>query len=203
MSKFLTYEDRLVIAQLLQENVSFGVIGNELGKDRTTIAKEIKKHSYDKKSGRPGYPYAILGNNPSTDDADAMEYFNKVRKRAGLEPQNSITYEDIRRERRLELCLEGQYWYDLVRRAYYKQQEVLNYITGQDRGTAIPVVWDADTQTLKRDEDSDETKRAIGDVDSSIFLLPYPESETVQNPLLKADPMPYAFKEDRITDLFN
>ena len=62
---------------------------------------------------------------------------------------------------------------------------------------------DADTQTLKRDEDSDETKRAIGDVDSSIFLLPYPESETVQNPLLKADPMPYAFKEDRITDLFN
>ena len=56
MSKFLTYEDRLVIAQLLQENVSFGVIGNKLGKDRTTIAKEIKKHSYDKKSGRPGYP---------------------------------------------------------------------------------------------------------------------------------------------------
>ena len=53
MSKFLTYEDRLVIAQLLQENVSFGVIGNKLGKDRTTIAKEIKKHSYDKKSGRP------------------------------------------------------------------------------------------------------------------------------------------------------
>ena len=51
MSKFLTYEDRLVIAQLLQENVSFGVIGKKLGKDRTTIAKEIKKHSYDKKSG--------------------------------------------------------------------------------------------------------------------------------------------------------
>ena len=42
MSKFLTYEDRLVIAQLLQENASFGVIGKKLGKDRTTIAKEIK-----------------------------------------------------------------------------------------------------------------------------------------------------------------
>lgn len=36
---------------------SFGVIGKKLGKDRTTIAKEIKRHSYDKKSGRPGYPY--------------------------------------------------------------------------------------------------------------------------------------------------
>lgn len=57
MSKFLSYEDRLIIAQRVQENASFGAIGKELGKDRTTIAKEIKKYSYDKKSGRPGYPY--------------------------------------------------------------------------------------------------------------------------------------------------
>lgn len=42
MSKFLSYEDRMIIAQRLQENVSFGAIGTELGKDRTTIAKEIK-----------------------------------------------------------------------------------------------------------------------------------------------------------------
>jgi len=57
MSKFLSYEDRLIIAQRLQENASFGMIGQELGRDRTTIAKEIKKYSYEKKSGRPGYPY--------------------------------------------------------------------------------------------------------------------------------------------------
>ena len=57
MSKFLSYEDRMIIAQRLQENASFGAIGTELRKDRTTIAKEIKKYSYDKKSGRPGYPY--------------------------------------------------------------------------------------------------------------------------------------------------
>lgn len=57
MSKFLSYEDRLIISKGLQENVSFGKIAEELGKDRTTIAKEIKKYSYDKKSGRPGYPY--------------------------------------------------------------------------------------------------------------------------------------------------
>ena len=59
MSKFLSYEDRMIIAQRLQENASFGAIGKELGKDRTTIAKEIKKYSYDKKSGRPGYPYIV------------------------------------------------------------------------------------------------------------------------------------------------
>ncbi len=57
MSKFLSYEDRLIIAQRLQESASFGTIGKELGRDRTTIAKEVKKYSYDKKSGRPGYPY--------------------------------------------------------------------------------------------------------------------------------------------------
>ncbi len=38
MSKFLTYEDRLIIAQLFQENAAFGVIGKKLGKDHTTIA---------------------------------------------------------------------------------------------------------------------------------------------------------------------
>ena len=57
MSKFLSYEDRLIIAQRLQESASFGEIGKELGRDRTTIAKEVKKYSHDKKSGRPGYPY--------------------------------------------------------------------------------------------------------------------------------------------------
>lgn len=57
MLKFLSYEDRMIIAQRLQENASFGAIGKELGKDRTTIAREIKKYSYDRKSGRPGYPY--------------------------------------------------------------------------------------------------------------------------------------------------
>lgn len=67
MSKFLSYEDRMIIAQRLQENASFGAIGKELGKDRTTIAKEIKKYSYDKKSGRPGYPYnpCKLSTNPN------------------------------------------------------------------------------------------------------------------------------------------
>ncbi len=57
MSKFLTYEERLTITKGLKEALSFGAIAKEIGKDRTTIAKEIKKHSYEKKSGRPGYPY--------------------------------------------------------------------------------------------------------------------------------------------------
>jgi transposase, IS30 family len=57
MSKFLTYEERLEIAKCLKENLSFGEIGKRIEKDRTTIAKEVKKHSYDKKSGYSSYPY--------------------------------------------------------------------------------------------------------------------------------------------------
>lgn len=57
MSKFLTYEERLKIESYLKEQRSFGEIGRLLKKDRTTIAKEIKKHSYEKKSGYPGWPY--------------------------------------------------------------------------------------------------------------------------------------------------
>ena len=29
--------------------------------------------------------------------------------------------------------MEGQFWYDLVRRSYYQQQEVLNYMENQER----------------------------------------------------------------------
>jgi len=38
MSKFLSHEDQLIIAQRVKKNASFGAIGKELGKDRTTIA---------------------------------------------------------------------------------------------------------------------------------------------------------------------
>lgn len=57
MSKFLSYEDRLIIAQCIQENVSFGKIEKEPERNRTTIAKEIKKYSCDKKCGRSRHPY--------------------------------------------------------------------------------------------------------------------------------------------------
>jgi IS30 family transposase len=57
MSTYLTYDERLEIEAGLKEGLSFGAIGKKLGKDRTTIAKEIKKHSYEKKSGYPGWPY--------------------------------------------------------------------------------------------------------------------------------------------------
>jgi len=144
---------------------------------------------------------AILGNSESTTNTFALESLNKIRVRAGLSPKTSITWEDVRHERRVEFCLEGRYWFDLLSRSYYKRQEVINYITGQERGTIVPYLFDSPND-LRIDDDRDIGSRPVGRVDASIFLLPYPESELIQNPKLNEAPVPYSFTEEKITDLF-
>jgi hypothetical protein len=148
------------------------------------------------------YAEAALGNNASTADATAISVVNRLRTRAGLDPKTTLTYADLAHERRVELCMEGQYWYDLVRRAYYKQQEVINYVTAQNRGTITPILYDTATNTVTVDATKATSPRAIGVIDATIFTLPYPESELVQNPLLRENPVPYQFTEEKIKDLF-
>lgn len=184
-------------------NVKKGVVGST--KDNAAIAKmnsALNTYMLRLAEVYLNYAEAVLGNNDSTNDGLALQYFNAIRTRAGVEAKTSIAYEDIRHERRVEFCMEGLYWYDLVSRAYYKQQEVINYITAQDRGTITPFIYNIETNTPTLDDTRDPGSRAIGAINSSIFLLPYPESEVVQNPLLKESPVSYEFTEDRITDLF-
>ena len=145
---------------------------------------------------------AILGNNASTTNAAALASFNEVRTRSGLPAKESITWEDIRHERRIEFCLEGRYWYDLVARSYYRQQEVINYLNNQKRGEVPPYLFDA-PNNLRIDPERDMGTRAVGTAIPSTFILPYPESELLQNPKLGQAPVPFEFTEDRITDLFN
>lgn len=83
MTKLLTYVDRLEIEVYLKDNCSFGEIGMKLGKDRTTIAKEIKKRSYERKSGYCGWPYNACRNRTSC----------KASKLCGQDcPRKSIQY---------------------------------------------------------------------------------------------------------------
>jgi len=185
-------------------NVKKGVVGST--KDNAKISKQnsaLNTYMLRLAEVYLNYAEATLGNNANTSDAIALEYVNKLRLRAGLTVKTALTYEDIRHERRIELCMEGQYWYDLVRRSYYKQQEVINYVTGQSRGVIVPITYAAATNTVSVDPTRDNSPRAIGAIDTSIFLLPYPESEVIQNPLLSAAPVPYNFKDPKITDLFN
>lgn len=57
MSKFLTYDERLEIQKGLKNQLSFGQIALTINKDRTTVAKEIKKYSFEQKTGYSSYPY--------------------------------------------------------------------------------------------------------------------------------------------------
>jgi len=143
------------------------------------------------------YAEAILGNNHSTSNAEALKYFNLVRTRTkDLPPKENITYEDILYERRVELAMEGQYWYDLVRRSYYKQQEVLNYLNDQEREAIY--TYDPKTNVTVKKEDAPSHDIALATPDK--LLLPVPESEISKNPLLGKDkePVRYEFKEEKI-----
>src|SRR5690554_6175806 len=68
------------------------------------------------------YAEAILGNQESTADPQALTYFNRVRQRAGLHPKMQITFMDILEERMVEFAMEGQSWYDFVRLHYYNPE---------------------------------------------------------------------------------
>ena len=47
MAKFLNYEDRLEIESGLKEHMTFTELGEKLGRDRTTITKEIRNYSIE------------------------------------------------------------------------------------------------------------------------------------------------------------
>ncbi len=182
-------------------NVKKGVVGSTKDNPNTSRMNS-GLNTYMLRLGEVylNYAEAALGNNSSTSDPTALMYVNELRERAGLEPKSTLTFEDILHERRVELALEGQFWYDLVRWSYYEQQEAINYIDNQERAVITPFTYDAETNTVSIDPTVDITTRAVGDVDASIFLLPYPESEVVQNPLLREEAVPYEFTEERITD---
>jgi hypothetical protein len=184
-------------------NIKKGITGNQ--KDNDAI--NTRNSGWDNYVLRYAevllnYADAILGNNANTTDAKALQYFNAVRTRAEMPAKSSISYEDLRKERRIEFCVEGRYWFELTARAYYKQQEVINYIiTTQDRKTNYAYLFYPPSD-LQADPDRDEN-RAVGTATAATFKLPYPESELIQNPKLRDTPVPYEFTEARITDLFN
>jgi hypothetical protein len=137
------------------------------------------------------YAEAILGTQSSTSDAEALRYFNLVRRRAGLADVTAVTLADIWDERRCELALEGQFWYDMVRRAYWDQAWVIEYMNRQRRseyyyylsGSAPNgFVW-------RNVSDGQEQNQATPDR----LLLPYPANELVLNPALKEQPVPFEF----------
>jgi hypothetical protein len=128
------------------------------------------------------YAEAELGLSEVTNDPTALYYFNQVRNRAGLESLDQITLNDIWNERRCELALEGQFWYDMVRRSYWDMDWVINFMKNQKR--AYRYNYSAPPTFSWMDSDG----RDIKTPDASVLRLVYPLNEETLNPLLNATP---------------
>ncbi len=112
----------------------------------------------------------------ATSDAKALNYFNIVRRRAGLIERTSLTEEDVQKERRIELAIEGDYWYDLCR---------------MDRTKATTIIKNQERGTYGSGTSINTYKVTPKPTD---FLLPIPASEIITNPKLNEPPVPYSFK---------
>ena len=131
------------------------------------------------------------------DTGKAKTYVNAVRTRANATPVDEVTYDTIWKERRLELALEGDRWYDYVRRAYYDVDACIadlksqrrghweggidgvykNFVTDSEGNYGGPATnaWDASAITYSGDND-------LVDVKPSMFTVPMPTEDVVANP---------------------
>ena len=133
----------------------------------------------------------LTGNN-----AEALEYVNKVRARANASQLTSVTVQDVWKERRLELSLEGDNWYDFVRRSYYDVDACIAELKAQRRSH-----WDGISKVYKDYVVDDEgnyvgpgahkwdnssivynTEDDLVDVKASMFVVPFPTEDVVSNP---------------------
>ncbi|MBR5906033.1 MAG: RagB/SusD family nutrient uptake outer membrane protein [Bacteroidales bacterium] len=135
------------------------------------------------------------------DDSSALEYVNLVRARAHAAPLKSCTFEDVWKERRLELALEGDRWYDFVRRSYYDVDACIAELKAQRRS-----YWDGITDVCKNYVVADNgeyvgpgahswdsssiiynPKNDLADVKASMFTVPFPTEDVVMNPNVGSD----------------
>ena len=145
------------------------------------------------------YAEAVIGNNGSTSDANAIDAFYAVRHRSvpSFNRPTSITLDQVLKERRLELALEGDYWFDLVRMSYYNIDKAMDIINNQHRNAYWGLAdvykayyndgkpggqWVIDPNVTKYD---DQTPKP--NVNASIFELPFPSEDVVFNPHLLED----------------
>ena len=62
MSTFFTYEERLTLQKYLKESKSFKEIARSLGKNPSTISREVRKYLSEVATGYPGFPYNACKN---------------------------------------------------------------------------------------------------------------------------------------------
>lgn len=149
------------------------------------------------------YCEAALGNNSTTTDVTALTLFNALRTRAGVPAKSKIGFEDIRHEFRVETAFEGLYWYFLIRRGYYEQQEVVNYVNNQHRNASY---YESSTHTYKLSDTYAAPGPSVATATAANLTLPIADTDQTKNPLLKPDAsgtiatVPYLFGDREVTD---
>ncbi len=139
------------------------------------------------------YAEAVLGNSASTSDAKALKAFNDVRGRSvqGYEAKTSITWQDIWKERRLELACEGDRWYDYVRWHYYEPAKAIAEIKAQRRNQYIGLSQYYTSGVLNTDDTYYDTGASAPNVTDAHFQLPFPDTDLTMNPNLLLDPVEF------------
>lgn len=172
-----------------------------LGVSPDNMANELATHILRLADVYLIFAEAKLGTANSTSDAEAVAALNAVRARAytSYEPVSSFTYDDIWKERLLELSGEGDRWYDYVRRSYWDLQYCINELTNQRRNTYYNInnlyknfyttkraSWEVATgeDAPRYDEDTPKPN-----VTAASFSLPFPSADVVFNPHLLEDPV--------------
>ncbi len=131
----------------------------------------------------------------TTSNADALSAFNAVHNRSCTwKEETSITWEQIWKERRLELACEGDRWYDYVRLAYYNFDRVREELMSQERGSYYGLsdayktwfnsnysTWDLSKAGL--------TSSKLTNVTKDMMTLPFPDTDLAMNPHLSEDPI--------------
>ncbi len=137
----------------------------------------------------------------STTDASAIDAFYAVRQRAikNAERPESISWLDVWKERRLELAMEGDRWYDYVRVSYYDPDFCVNELQNQKRnqfwgldelykGYKESGSWNVTSSTMYDNITSTPSVASMmkKDPDSGkrYFFMPLPTDDVVFNPNL-------------------
>jgi len=139
------------------------------------------------------YAEAVLGDQASTSDPEALRLFNLVRHRgiANAPAETSLTFEKIFNERRLELACEGDNWYDYVRLHYYNPSLAKQWINKQERGTYNNLKAYYRNEVDQSSVTLNSFKMNL--TDDTKFNLPFPDVDISMNKHLLEDPVPFDF----------
>lgn len=131
-------------------------------------------------------------------DAECLAAYNTVHQRAipSAEPTTTLTFDDVWKERRLELALEGDRWYDFVRLAYYNPTRAMEEIKAQKRNQFWNLnalfkencksgAWNLNPEDGSAP--SYDTSTPAPNVTEKSFVIPFPTEDLTFNPHLSED----------------